>query len=47
MLHAEQLALRALMLRLGLGVMAAGWLMKRLEINSEANLPDLCLCGYA
>jgi hypothetical protein len=46
MLHAEQLALRALMLSLGLGVMARGWFMKRLEINDETNLPDLCLCGY-
>jgi hypothetical protein len=47
MLHAEQLALRALMLRLGLGVMATGWLMKQFGMNGGANLPDLYLCGYA
>jgi hypothetical protein len=46
MLHAEQLALRALMLRLGLGVMATGWLMKLFRRKIAANLPDLCNYGY-
>lgn len=46
MLHAEQLAFSALMFRFGLAEMATGWLMKLLKRNSEANLPDLSLCGY-
>ncbi len=27
--------------------MDTGWLIKLLKRNREANLPDLCLCGYA
>jgi hypothetical protein len=47
MLQLEQLALRALMFRLALGLMATGWLIELLKMTGDANLTDLCPSGYA